>query len=363
MINGIVNIYKEAGYTSHDVVAKLRGILHQKKIGHTGTLDPDATGVLPVCLGRATKVCELLTDMDKTYHATMILGFATDTGDISGKVIERDTDENLDKIKLLDENEIRKVISGFVGDYAQIPPMYSALKVNGKKLYELAREGKTVERKSRTVKISDIEIVAIRVREDFDEKEKFVKKKEVVKDEKKDFGIKETLDEEKNYIAEKWIIKKEPNMDSELGNEDKIDLDIYPTIEFEVTSSKGTYIRTLCEDIAKKLGTLGCMKTLVRTRVGRFEIKDSIRIDEVSEQLDSKLYSLEDIFTHLPEVTVVGETEKSLYNGNVLYKNQVSDFIQGEVRVYDSRHQFVAIYKWLEDKDYYKIVKMFYVQA
>ena len=137
MIHGIINVYKEKGYTSHDVVAKLRGIVGQKKIGHTGTLDPDAEGVLPVCLGKATKVCELLTDKDKTYRAVLFLGQTTDTQDASGTVLETSDISNLN------EAQVTEAVKSFVGEYAQIPPMYSALKVGGKKLYELAREGKT----------------------------------------------------------------------------------------------------------------------------------------------------------------------------------------------------------------------------
>ncbi|MBP3462171.1 MAG: tRNA pseudouridine(55) synthase TruB, partial [Tyzzerella sp.] len=143
MIHGVINIHKEKGYTSHDVVAKLRGIVGQKKIGHTGTLDPDATGVLPVCLGKATKLCDMLTDKNKTYETVMLLGKVTDTQDISGTVLsETPTDK-------LDEESVKMAILSFVGDYMQVPPMYSALKVNGKKLYELAREGVEVERKAR----------------------------------------------------------------------------------------------------------------------------------------------------------------------------------------------------------------------
>ena len=149
--NGILNVYKEQGYTSHDVVAKLRGILKQKKIGHTGTLDPAAEGVLPVCLGKATKVCELLTDKDKTYQAVLHLGVVTDTQDMTGEILEQ-------KDAAVSEAEVREAILGFVGEYAQVPPMYSALKVNGKKLCDLAREGKTVERKARKIKILEITI-------------------------------------------------------------------------------------------------------------------------------------------------------------------------------------------------------------
>ena len=212
-MNGIINVYKEKGYTSHDVVAVLRKIAGQKKIGHTGTLDPDATGVLPVCLGRATKLCDLLTDRDKTYEAVLLLGKTTDTQDISGAILkEQPTDH-------LNEAEVTKVIESFKGTYDQIPPMYSALKVNGKKLYELAREGKTVERKSRKVTIYQIHIKEIQL----------------------------------------------------------------PRVRMEVTCSKGTYIRTLCHDIGNLLGTGGCMEELTRTKVGRFELKDSLKLEELRD--------------------------------------------------------------------------------
>jgi tRNA pseudouridine55 synthase len=153
-MNGIINVYKERGFTSFDVVAKLRGILHEKKIGHTGTLDPDATGVLPVCIGNATKVCELLTDKDKVYETVLHLGVATDTQDASGRILQRHEDEAAQ----LSEEEVRCAIESFVGGYEQIPPMYSALKVGGRKLCDLAREGIEVERKARPVMIYSIEI-------------------------------------------------------------------------------------------------------------------------------------------------------------------------------------------------------------
>ena len=153
MINGVINVYKEKGYTSHDVVAKLRGILRQKKIGHTGTLDPEAEGVLPVCLGKATKLCELLTDKTKTYEAVLQLGIVTDTQDMTGKVLEEHP------VSVTDEEAERTILS-FLGDQEQIPPMYSALKVNGRKLYELAREGKEVERKPRKVTLYEIKATA-----------------------------------------------------------------------------------------------------------------------------------------------------------------------------------------------------------
>ena len=158
MINGLINIYKEPGFTSHDVVAKLRGIVKQKKIGHTGTLDPDAEGVLPVCLGKGTRLCDMLTDHSKVYRAVLLLGIDTDTQDISGQILEkRPVEENPEKVL--------EVIKGFIGPYDQIPPMYSALKVNGKKLYELAREGQEVERKARRITIHEIRILEINLPE------------------------------------------------------------------------------------------------------------------------------------------------------------------------------------------------------
>ena len=146
MINGVINIYKERGFTSHDVVAKLRGILKQKKIGHTGTLDPDAEGVLPVCLGKGTRLCDMLTDHSKVYEAVLLLGQSTDTQDVSGTVLQEASVE-------VSEEEVREAIMSFVGPYDQIPPMYSALKVNGQKLCDLARAGKEVERKARPVEM------------------------------------------------------------------------------------------------------------------------------------------------------------------------------------------------------------------
>ena len=183
MINGIVNVYKEKGFTSFDVVAKMRGIFKQKKIGHTGTLDPDAEGVLPVCLGRATKVCDLLTDKDKEYETVLLLGVVTDTQDLTGEALER-------KEVNASEKEVKSAILSFVGEYMQVPPMYSALKVNGQKLCDLARKGVTVERKARPVTIHGIEILSV-------------------------------------------------------------DL---PEVRMRVHCSKGTYIRTLCQDIGEKLG-------------------------------------------------------------------------------------------------------------
>lgn len=298
MINGIVNIYKEKGYTSHDVVAVLRKVVGQKKIGHTGTLDPDATGVLPVCLGRATKVCELLTDHDKTYEALLLLGKTTDTQDISGQVLEeRDPDD-------LTEEEVRSCIESFIGEYDQIPPMYSALKVNGKKLYELAREGKTVERKSRRVQIHGIRILEMNL----------------------------------------------------------------PHVRMEVDCSKGTYIRTLCHDIGEKLRVGGCMEELERTKVGRFLKEDAVTLDEVRQKMEqgegAELFTpLDQIFAELPAVTVTDAKAWMSYNGNDLpecFLLEKEEWTDGqEVRVYDSRKNFIGLYQYRAPKKLFHIKKMF----
>ena len=160
MYNGILNVCKEKGYTSHDVVAKLRGILKQKKIGHTGTLDPDATGVLPVCLGSGTKLCDMITDKTKAYRAVLLFGQATDTQDSSGTVIKSYPDPEKMQ-QMVNEEAVRKVLQEFIGEYDQLPPMYSAIKINGKKLYELAREGKVVERKTRKVSFYKIDLIIL----------------------------------------------------------------------------------------------------------------------------------------------------------------------------------------------------------
>ena len=184
-MNGIIKVYKEKGYTSHDVVAKLRGILHMKKIGHTGTLDPDATGVLPVCVGRATKVCDLLTNKDTTYIANVQLGVTTDTLDMTGKILSKQKTQ-------ITKDEFTCVMQQFVGPMEQIPPMFSAIKVNGKRLYELARQGKEIERKPRLVTIHHLALL------------------------------------ETNFEKQQFTI--------------------------EVHCSKGTYIRSLCHDIGQALG-------------------------------------------------------------------------------------------------------------
>ena len=252
-MDGVIVIRKEKGFTSHDVVAKLRGILHMKKIGHTGTLDPDAEGVLPVALGKATRLVDMITDKEKTYEAVMRLGVVTDTQDMSGTVLSQTTELSVT------EEELCTVVSSFVGDYMQVPPMYSALKVNGKKLYELAREGKTVERKPRPVHFYEIEILDIS----------------------------------------------------------------FPLVRFRVTCSKGTYIRTLCHDIGEKLGCGAAMESLLRTKVGRFTLDDAITLAQTEEAvqegtIESKILGIEEILAEYPRVCCTKEGDRLLANGNPL---------------------------------------------
>ena len=295
MINGVINVYKEKGFTSHDVVAKLRGIVKQKKIGHTGTLDPDATGVLPVCLGNATKLCDMLTDKSKEYVTTMRLGFCTDTQDISGEVLESSEIS-------VSEDEVVKTINSFVGKYEQIPPMYSALKVNGKKLYELAREGIEVERKARSIEIFEIEILDIKL----------------------------------------------------------------PDITMRVHCSKGTYIRTLCHDIGLKLKCFGTMVALERTKVSSFILENAYKLNEIEKMVqENKLNEIvtktEDMF-ELMSVSVIPECEKLLFNGNPIYLNQIRERIRildkEQVKVY-AKDKFCAVYQCDEAKGMLKPVKMF----
>lgn len=295
MYHGILNVYKEKGFTSHDVVAKLRGITKQKKIGHTGTLDPDAEGVLPVCLGKGTKLCDLLTDKEKTYEAVLLLGVTTDTQDITGEVLAEKTVE-------VTTEAVEEAIASFVCTYGQIPPMYSAIKYQGKKLYELARAGVTIERQPRMVTIHSIRI---------------------------------------------------------------LEMDL-PRIKMEVHCSKGTYIRTLCQDIGEKLGCGGCMEALKRTGSGKFLVKSSLTLSAIEEMekagtLEEAIVPVECFFEDYPALTTVSHTDKMVYNGNPFPKSATKEkkLYEEPIRVYDSKGTFVGIYKYQPEKKYYFPEKMF----
>lgn len=257
-MNGIIVIKKEKDFTSFDVVAKLRGILKQKKIGHTGTLDPEATGVLPVCLGNATKLCDMLTDKKKEYIAEFVLGKTTDTQDIWGTVLT-------ELPVCCDENAVLECAASFRGDIMQVPPMYSALKVNGKKLYELARQGIEVERKARQITIYELEVISVKL----------------------------------------------------------------PYVQIRVLCSKGTYIRTLIHDIGQKLGCGATMTALERTKSGQFTIEHAYTLKEVEEirdagRLDEILLPVDAVFNKLPAILLTGELKRKILNGNLIYKNQLS---------------------------------------
>lgn len=321
MTDGIINVYKERGFTSHDVVAKLRGILKMKKIGHTGTLDPEAEGVLPVCLGKATKVCELLTDKEKTYQAVLLLGTVTDTQDATGEVLETHAVS-------CSEGALREAAAKFTGDILQVPPMYSALKVNGKKLYELARQGIEVERRARPVTVREIRVDDIN----------------------------------------------------------------FPRVTMTVSCSKGTYIRTLCHDIGASLGCGGCMEKLLRTKVGPFELKDSVRLSRIEQKrdegrLDEVIHPTDSVFMKYPALLLNEAGGKAVRNGNPICGEAVAGTVLAETstkgtseervaqektrksenrmedgmrfRVYDTSNIFLAVYEWRSEKHCYWPVKMF----
>ena len=306
-MDGIINIYKEKGFTSHDVVAKLRGILRMKKIGHTGTLDPEAEGVLPVCLGTATKLCDMLTDKIKEYRVIMRFGIATDTEDLTGEIVK-------EVPVTAGEQQLRDILPRFLGEQEQIPPMYSAIKVEGKKLYELAREGKVIERKGRPIVVHDIVLHRVETDEDG------------------------TLFE----------------------------------AELTVVCGKGTYIRSLCRDIGEALGTCACMKSLLRTRSGNCFLKDSLKLSEVEKLRDNgclseKIVSVEQVFADCKSLQMKPEWDKLLLNGNHIMEQDCvvtnaepaehSEFSKDWYRAYTSTGQFLGLYEKNGKK--YMPVKMF----
>ena len=293
--NGVLIVNKEKGMTSFDVIFKLRKMLGIKKMGHTGTLDPDAEGVLPVCIGRATKVVDMLTGMTKTYRAVMRLGIVTDTQDTSGTVLSEQA------VTVCDDRQVRDAVLSFQGEQMQIPPMYSAVKVNGQKLVDLARRGVEVERKPRPVTFENITIEAV-------------------------------------------------------------DL---PDITFSVTCSKGAYIRTLCHDIGQKLGCGAAMASLTRTRVGNFEIGDALTLDEIRQAINQDslgrlLIPIDELFPEAPRLTSRSvKQDRYLLNGNP-YKGDSDLADNTRVRVYLTDGSFVGLYRLKKDENLFKLEKFFY---
>ena len=264
MNDGLIIINKPAGYTSHDIVNIVRKTLHTKKVGHAGTLDPDATGVLVVAVNKATKALQFLTAENKEYIATLKLGTSTDTMDASGAVLETKP--------FTGYTNLREVLDSFLGDSMQVPPMYSAIKINGKKLYEYAREGKDIKVDPRPIHVNEIRLL----KEDNDE------------------------------------------------------------ITFRVNCSKGTYIRSLCSDIAKKLGYPGHMKTLIRSRSGDFDLSQSCTLEELTEG-QYQMIALKDAFASMEHYVL--EDESIALNGKRIHENY-----DHNIAVFNKKGDILAIY-------------------
>jgi len=299
-LEGILAVYKPAGFTSHDVVAKVRRILKMKRIGHTGTLDPEVTGVLPLCLGRATRVVEYMQELPKEYYATLRLGIATDTEDLTGQVIEQ-----VDSVSVTKE-DVMQVLNSFQGVISQVPPMFSAVKVDGKRLYELAREGKTVERKSREVTIYEIEMT-------------------------------------------------DTSWDGP-----------YPELSFRVLCSKGTYIRTLCVDIGRALGLPSVMVKLTRSKSAGIDAEHCLTFDDIQRYMDegtlgSHLIPVDQAIPQLPVHTVSEEKTSAAIQGQRLSYKSVIPEVNGDgpIRLYDVKGRFLGIFQRQEDTGAIAPVKVF----
>lgn len=283
-MDGILNVLKPSGMTSFDVVSHLRGLLGIRKIGHAGTLDPLAVGVLPVCIGRATRAIEFMMDKDKVYRAELTLGITTDTQDSSGKVL------SACEVNCTDE-QIDQAIRSFTGKYMQLPPMYSALKVNGKRLYELAREGTQIERRQREVEIYSSRTLNINRLD----------------------GIRILLD---------------------------------------VHCSKGTYIRTLCADIGERLGCGGHMSFLLRKQAGPFDIASAYTLEKLAKMKETgrirdAFSSVELLFTQLRRFTLDEQTEKRFMNGLAITVPDTTGAENELIRVYGSNNEFTALGSFL----------------
>lgn len=297
-INGILPINKSAGMTSHDVVARLRRILGIKKIGHTGTLDPDVTGVLPICIGKATRLSEYIMEMPKTYKCQLTLGISTKTQDFTGDVIDK---VNVNKVEI---NVIESVITKFIGDIEQIPPMYSSVKIDGKRLYVLAREGKEVIRKPRNVTIYNIDIDQINNKLDF------------------------------------------------------------PIIDFTVKCSKGTYVRTLCVDIGLRLGYPAHMSQLVRIESGSFKIENAYTLEEVEKHVDNKtldeiVVSMADSLPSFQEIILTDvDLINKIFNGQIIFIDEF-ELYEGIIKILNFKRDLIALYKKEKNHKDAKPLKVF----
>ena len=289
-MNGVLNIFKNKGMTSFDVVSRVRKIANEKKVGHTGTLDPEAEGVLPVCIGKATKIIDYIMDSEKGYSVKFKLGIKTTTYDLEGEVIEeRDTSS-------LTEKEVEETINSFKGEYSQVPPMFSALKKNGVRLYDLARKGIEVEREGRNIKIYNIE-----------------------------------------------------NINIEL-----------PYVSMDVTCSKGTYIRSLCYDIGEKLNVFATMTELKRFKTSFFSEDDSINIDDLNkENIKEHLISIEEALKNYPEIYLTKGYDKLIINGvRVADKRFTKSIVENDIlyKVYDENKKFLGLGR--KNKEGFKMEKL-----
>lgn len=375
-MDGIINVYKEKGYTSHDVVARLRGITGERHIGHTGTLDPAAAGVLPMCLGTATKACELLIDKGKEYETVLLLGVETNSEDATGEIV------SVGDVSGITDEDILSAVNSFVGDFMQVPPMFSATRVNGQRYYDLARQGVTIEREAKQVHVSSIEVVSDIVRYSLSEKESF----KPYDDTMLAVFPEEPDPEEGRWHWENNDIRKDENSEIPVIR-----------VALRIACEKGTYIRTICADIGKKLGCGGCMERLLRTRSGEFSIKDSHSLAELEDIfqeyflystkdknespdvnpiegtddgksqdkrdiLNNVLVSADKCFMEYPALHCKDKYDSVLNNGNLMRMRHFKEYIEVPDpinRVYDSKNEFKAIYEWVETRKLYKPVKVF----
>jgi tRNA pseudouridine55 synthase len=288
-LEGILPVWKPEGFTSHDVVAKVRGILGIKRIGHTGTLDPQVTGVLPLCIGRATRMVEYIQELPKEYVAELQIGLSTDTEDITGNVLEEVSQVDLDEVR------VREILHRFIGEIEQIPPMFSAVKIDGKRLYELAREGKEVERKSRKVTIHQLDILHVNLQQK------------------------------------------------------------HPEIQFRVSCSKGTYIRTLCVDIGKELGYPAVMKSLVRTSTGSIRQEQCLTFEQIQQLkiqglLQAHMIPMDQAISHIPSVELTAQEAVNALQGKkiALAADRIvhADASQTIFRAYSPDKRFLGLFEW-----------------
>ncbi|MBR6377153.1 MAG: tRNA pseudouridine(55) synthase TruB [Oscillospiraceae bacterium] len=313
MPNGILIVDKPAGWTSQDVAAKLRGVFHEKRVGHGGTLDPMATGVLPIFLGRATRAVPFFEHADKVYEATLRLGLVTDTQDITGRTLEEHPVN-------VTQEQLEAALSKFRGEIRQIPPMYSAIKVNGQKLYALARQGKEIERAPKPVTIYELTLVGA-VSQGISSGSQI-----------EDLG--------------RHLIGRPPeatgNRQQATESADKQCLSLHTDVKLLVHCSKGTYVRTLCHDIGAALGCGGCMAALRRTRAGRYGIEQAHTLEEILAAPDPEalLLPVDSLFSDRPAVNVNELGEKKLRNGASLRSPKLAD---GEYRVYGPQGDFLAL--------------------